>query len=177
MWQHKPSPLQVRGLSSTYGLWGQRGCLRSELFLCSTQHCSTDKRGSKHRTLLWGQLGPKHLGPPPQSTPTVTTGPSSKKNSGFGGATAPFLSHIPGAHPGRALLLPADGPAPPPARCLEGCIRPHLHSRQPSLCGGHSEEQPCHQGPITCPGNGWTENFSAINQVVFLQVGIHSLGV
>lgn len=42
-----------------------------------------------------GSSGPNTWGPLPQSTPMVTTGPSTSKNPGFEGTIAPSSSHIP----------------------------------------------------------------------------------
>ena len=62
MWQHKPSVLQAADLGSTKG-FGSSKAVRPDPILWSTRHYSTDEWGSKHHILLWGHLGPEHLGP------------------------------------------------------------------------------------------------------------------
>ncbi|XP_073655947.1 uncharacterized protein [Tursiops truncatus] len=63
-----------------------------------------------------GSMGLNSWGPPHQSHPTVTMGPSPKKQPRFGGTTAPILHHIPGGPPRQGPPTSSRGRSPCPAK-------------------------------------------------------------
>ncbi|XP_073658909.1 uncharacterized protein [Tursiops truncatus] len=63
-----------------------------------------------------GSVGLNSWGPPHQSHPMVTTGPSPKKKPRFGGTAAPILHHIPGGAPRQGPPTSSGGCSPCPAK-------------------------------------------------------------
>uniref|UniRef100_A0A8C9BDP6 POM121-like protein 1 n=1 Tax=Phocoena sinus TaxID=42100 RepID=A0A8C9BDP6_PHOSS len=78
---------------------------------------TTGKRGPRSTTHSnGGSVGLYSRGPPHQSHPMVTTGPSPKKKPRFGGTTASILGHIPMGAPRQGPPTSSGGRSPCPAK-------------------------------------------------------------
>ncbi|XP_032481109.1 putative POM121-like protein 1 [Phocoena sinus] len=103
--------------ASTQLGFGSRAAARDLSCMFAALNITTRKRGPPSTTHSnEGSVGLNSWGPPHQSQPMVTTGPSSMKNPRFGGTTASTLSHIPVGAPRQGPPTSSRGRSPCPAK-------------------------------------------------------------
>lgn len=76
------------------------------------------------------------MGPRDKNKPTAKNKPSTHEKPGFGGATAPIFSHVPGGAPGQSPHTSSREDSPPPAKvAFRGVSTPASTPSSPSSRG------------------------------------------